>query len=262
MFTDFHTHVFPNTIASNAIPKLEAAANVKAHTNGTIKGLLESMDHAEIQRSVICSIATKPDQFLNILKWSKSIKSPRICPLPSIHPKDKEVKTKIAMIKDEGFSGVKMHPYYQNFTLSDPLLTPVYESLVKNDLFVVMHTGLDIAFTPDRRASPREVLTVISKFPELKFVATHFGGWNMWDEVEDTIIGQPLFIEISLALPFLSTKQAVRMFQAHPSDYLLFGSDSPWDDQKGAISRLKKIGLGSLLEDKILCKNGCRLLNI
>ncbi len=262
MITDFHTHAFPENIALHAIPKLETAANEKANTNGTIKGLLESMDHADIERSIICSIATKPDHFTNIIKWSKSIKSPRIIPLPSIHPMDTDVKAKIAMIKQEGFCGVKMHPYYQDFFLSHPLLTPIYESLIENDLFVVMHTGLDIAFTPDRRASPQEVLTVTSKFPELKFIATHFGSWNMWDEVENTIIGRPLFIEISLALQFLSTEQAVRMFKAHPSDYLLFGSDSPWEDQKGAITRLRNLGLDRSLEEKILSKNANQLLSV
>lgn len=262
MIFDFHTHAFPDNIAKHAIPKLEAAANEKAHTNGTIQGLLESMDHADIERSLICSIATKPDQFVNILKWSQSVKSSRIIPLPSIHPADKEVNTKITMIKQKGFLGIKMHPYYQNFALNDPALTPIYESLIENDLFVVMHTGLDIAFTPDRRASPQEVLTITSRFPELKFVATHFGSWNMWDEVEDKLIGRPLFIEISLALQFLSTEQAVRMFKSHPSDYLLFGSDSPWEDQKTAITRLKNLGLPSLLEEKILFKNACQLLKI
>lgn len=262
MIIDFHTHAFPENIASHAIPKLEAAANVKASTNGTIKGLLESMGHAGIEKSLVCSIATKPDQFTNILKWSNNIKSPRIVPLPSIHPTDNEVEAKISMIKQEGFCGIKMHPYYQNFILSSPLLTPIYESLIENDLFVVMHTGLDIAFTPDRRASPQEILTVTSKFPRLKFVATHFGSWNMWDEVEKTIIGHPLFIEISMALQFLSTEQAVRMFEAHPSDYLLFGSDSPWEGQKAAITRLKKLGLESSLEDKILSKNANQLLNV
>ena len=262
MITDFHTHAFPDNIASHAIPKLEAAANEKANTNGTIKGLLESMDHAGIERSLICSIATKPDHFINILTWSKNIKSARIIPLPSIHPTDKDVKAKITMIKQEGFCGIKMHPYYQNFSLSDPLLTAIYESLIENDLFVVMHTGLDIAFTPDRRSSPQEILTVSSIFPELKLVATHFGGWDMWDEVENTIIGRPLFIEISLALQFLSTEQAVRMFEAHPSDYLLFGSDSPWEDQKAAITRLKKLGLENSLEEKILSQNANQLLNV
>ena len=53
------------------------------------------MDKANIDKTVICSIATKPTQFEDILKWSKSIYSDRIIPLPSIHPDNNNLKEKI-----------------------------------------------------------------------------------------------------------------------------------------------------------------------
>jgi len=57
---DFHTHAFPDELAARAIPFLEEEGNVKAWLDGTAADLLRSMDRAGIERSVICSIATRP----------------------------------------------------------------------------------------------------------------------------------------------------------------------------------------------------------
>ena len=118
-YIDFHTHVFPDQIASVAIEALEKKGNVKAYLNGTVTDLLASMDRAGIDCSVVCSIATRPQQFKPILDWSKSICSERIVPLPSIHPADPDRIAQLELIQDGGFIGLKMHPYYQDFYLSE-----------------------------------------------------------------------------------------------------------------------------------------------
>ena len=74
------------------------------------------------------------------------------------------------------------------------------------------------------------------------------------------LIGKEIFMEISFALTHLSPEQAVRMLNKHPVDYLLFGSDSPWDDQSEAIQRLKKLNLNQERLDRILGQNAERIL--
>ena len=71
------------------------------------------MDRSGIDQSVLCSIATRPEQFFPILEWSKAIRSDRIIPFPSLHPADPQLLEHLQVIHDEGFKGVKMHPYYQ-----------------------------------------------------------------------------------------------------------------------------------------------------
>ena len=47
MVIDFHTHIYPDKIAERTINALvNSAKNVLAHTNGTLSGLIESMDKA------------------------------------------------------------------------------------------------------------------------------------------------------------------------------------------------------------------------
>ena len=260
MIIDFHTHAFPDAVAEKAIPRLEKVGNITAHTMGTVDALLASMDNAGIEKSLICSIATRPEQFEAILDWSCAIRSQRIIPLPSIHPDDPDCVKHIQRVKEEGFIGIKMHPYYQEYLLADERLNDFYAALSENELLLVAHCGFDIGFPRTRCADPAQIAQLLSNFPKLRFIATHFGGWKLWDEVEEQLIGREIFMEVSFALKYLEKEQVKRMIRNHPADYLLFGSDSPWDDQKECLRQLEQLSLGSDLFTKITETNALQLL--
>jgi len=258
---DFHTHAFPEELAATAIPFLEKEGNVKAFLNGTITDLLRSMDRAGIEKSLICSIATKPKQFHSILQWSKSVRSDRIVPLPSVQPKATDLREQLHIIHEEGFAGIKLHPYYQNFFIDEERLDELYGSLVEHDLLVVMHTGYDIAFPRMELCDPSRVQKVVQKFPQLKLVTTHLGAWDHWDEVRRLLIGRPIYMEISYALDFLAPEVARNMITNHPAEYILFGSDSPWSDQKNTLELLRALDLDPKLFQAITRDNAESLLS-
>ena len=80
-YIDFHTHVFPDKIATAAMNALAAeSGNYRPHTDGTLQGLLDSMDRANISASLVANIATKPSQLFPVLEFCKQIKSDRIHP--------------------------------------------------------------------------------------------------------------------------------------------------------------------------------------
>ncbi|RJX22297.1 MAG: amidohydrolase [Desulfobulbus sp.] len=257
---DFHTHAFPDELAGRAIPFLEEEGNVKAFLNGTTADLLRSMDRAGIEQSVICSIATRPQQFRAILDWSCMIRSERLLPLPSVHPGSQRIADEIRQIAEAGFPGIKLHPYYQNFALDEERLTPLYKALIRHDLLVVMHTGFDIAYPRDRICDPARIRWVADRFPELKLVTTHLGAWDDWEESRRLLIGRPIYMELSFALDFLDRETARNMVLSHPPDYLLFGSDSPWADQFAALELLRSLDLEPELFAGITRNNAARLL--
>ena len=170
---DFHAHAFPDGLAERAIAHLEKEGNAKAFLDGKVSSLLASMDSAGIECAVVCSIATKPDQFAPILNWSRQIASDRIVPLPSIHPKGPDPVGKAQLVAQAGLPGIKLHPYYQDFELDDPALFHFFRVLEQMGLLVVCHTGFDFAFPRDRKADPVRIVRLLDKFPNLKFVATH-----------------------------------------------------------------------------------------
>jgi predicted TIM-barrel fold metal-dependent hydrolase len=259
---DFHTHAFPDQVAEKAVPFLEQEAEVKAFLDGKISSLLGSMDRAGIEKAVICSIATKPTQFMPILEWSKQIASERIIPFASVHPEDEDMPGKVKTIHDWGFKGIKMHPYYQKFIINEKCMFPFYEAIAAYGLILLCHTGFDIAYPHDRIVDPEKIAEVVEKFPQMKLVTSHFGAWMDWEEVEKYLLGKEIYMEISYSLGMLSDDKARYFFKTHPADYLLFGSDSPWDDQAKAIAYLRSFKLGQELEEKILFKNAARLLEL
>jgi len=257
---DFHTHAFPDKVAAKAIPELERRGGVKAYHQGTVDALLGSMDRAGIAASVVCSIATRPEQYQPILDWSLTVRSERIVPLPSVHPQDPLRLERLREIHDLGFPGIKMHPYYQDFYLDDRSLDDFYATLEELGLLLVMHTGYDIGFPQDDRAAPRRILQVLVRFSDLLLVTTHLGAWNMWDEVRQTLTGKPVYMEVSFSLDFLDQIRLREMILAHPRGYVLFGTDSPWSDQKTTLERLASLGLDDQLFQEIVSDNGHALL--
>lgn len=260
---DFHTHAFPDELAERVINMLEHGGGVKPHLNGTISSLLSSMDACGIEKSVICNIATNAAQFNSILKWCKKIRSERIVPFPSFHPYDPDFAERIDAIKEEGFKGIKLHPYYQNFTLDEDKVLPVYEKISRENLILVVHTGFDFAFPLIRIADPEKILRVTQMFPSLKLITTHLGAWKQWDEVEQFLLGKPIYMEISFSLDYIDEDDAVRhIFSAHPPEYIIFGTDSPWTEQRKTLSLFRALRLGEEKENLILRKNALTLLDM
>lgn len=262
---DFHTHAFPDELAERAMKVLleegQKKSGVTAHLDGRLSSLLAGMDKNNIEKSVVCSIATRPRQFDPIISWSGRIKSERIIPFPSLHPDDPDFADRILRIRDEGFKGIKFHPYYQGFTIDEERLFPIYEKICEKNLIVVMHTGFDLAFDRKRICDPEKIVRVMDTFPELKMVTTHLGAWEDWDEVEKWLVGKKIFMEISFALDLLDREKARRIILNHPKEYVLFGTDSPWTGQDKTLALLKGLELGPELEERILRKNGINILN-
>ncbi|MBP7051360.1 MAG: amidohydrolase family protein [Phycisphaerae bacterium] len=260
---DFHTHAFPDALAARAMKALVAEVpGIPAYLDGTVGDLVRSMDRAGIEKSVVCCIATKPEQFEPILRWCEHIRSDRLIPFPSVHPADPMVSDHIRRIRQEGFLGIKLHPYYQDFFADEGRMQPLYEAVDSSGLLLVMHTGYDVAFPRVRRADPASILRVKERFAGLRLVATHLGAWQQWDEACEQLIGREIPMEISFALDELDVERARSMILGHPDGHVLFGTDSPWTDQGQTLALLERLRLPDEKLDAILGGNALSLLGL
>ena len=259
---DFHTHAFPDALAARALSSLHDLTDERACLDGRLSSLLESMDRAGIARSVICCIATRPGQFDSLLQWCGEIASERIIPFMSVHPDDNHIEDKVRHISRAGFKGVKLHPYYQDFVADEDRAMRIYRSLCDEGLILVSHAGYDFAFERDDRACPRRLVGVKEQLPELKLVISHLGGWQAWDAAEQAVVGKDIYMEISYSLQYLQKKKAARMILAHPAEYVIFGTDSPWGDQGDGVRMLRELDLGAERTELILTGNAAKLLGI
>jgi len=256
-----HTHAFPDEIAARAMQKLQALGDCKPFGDGTVGNLVESMNAANVDISVVCAIATKPGQAKGIVEWCQGIRSDRIEPLPSVHPDDPDAAKWIRKIAKEGFAGIKLHPLYQEFAVDEQRLSGIYGALAECGLLLVSHCGRDFAFPDDDdRASPERLARVLDRFPKLRLLCTHMGGYRSWDEVERWLLGRDIYLETSFSIDKLGPERAADMIRRHGVERVMFGTDWPWKDQAQELGLLRSLGFGKEQQRAIRWSNAAKLL--
>jgi len=262
---DFHTHIFPDKIAKQALATLaEDSGDYVPKTDGTLAGLTASMDHAGIGLSVVANIATRPAQMLPIFDFCRRIAGPRIVPLISVHPENtmSDVNSLFTEAADLGIRGVKLHPMYQGFFIDDRRMYPLYQLIEHFGFFVVFHTGYDIAFPGNTQADVERVVVIAREFRELTIVATHVGGWRQWERAGILGTCGNVYTETSMTLTEMEDRAFVKALSAFDEDRVLFGSDSPWTDQKEMADRTLRLGLPQGRLEKLVELNARKLLGI
>ena len=243
MVIDFHVHVFPDDLARRAVPKLAQAAAISAYLDGTVSQLERSMAQAKIDKAVLQPVATRPEQVEGINRWVSSLRSERIEPFAAIFPGEEGWERDLDLILELGFRGVKLHPDYQEFFVDDKAIFPFYEKVFANDLYILFHAGVDVGLPPPVHCTPKRLRKVVDEFGGDKIIAAHLGGWQMWDEVNEHLLGLPLYLDTSYSLPYLGREKARELILAHGPDRVLFATDSPWAPQLSSLGQLRELGL-------------------
>lgn len=265
MLIDFHTHAFPEKIASRALAQLAERAKMTPETDGTVKGLLEKMDLWGVNRSVVCNIATNVKQQTSVNDFAMQTAveyGDRLTPLGSVHPDALNIAEEQYRIHAAGLPGIKLHPDYMLRTFDDPAYGPILDGAAQLGLFVIIHAGFDV-YSPNKiYASPEAILTVIRRHPKLKLICAHYGNNCLWDSVEAKLTGKNIWIDTSMGCKEgLFPSQAKRILEKHDSDRILFGSDMPWCSPLENVQYLESLGLSAELLDKIFYKNALALLD-
>src|SRR5690554_183731 len=268
MIIDFHTHCFPDQIAAYAVPKLagNARGGIKPYLDGRLDSLLESMERAGISHSVVQHIATKSGQEKTINTWAAEIQHKngggRIVSFGTIHSETADWRGEIKRITDLGLKGVKLHPDYQSFFVEERRVFPIYEELCRAKLPVLFHSGVDIGLPEPCHCEPEGLRKVIDSFPEGIWIAAHMGGWQRWQEMEDYLLGLPLYLDTSYCRPHLEKAKMEQFIRKHGVERVLFGSDSPWADQQVSVEGILELDLTSEEREKILSQNALELLKL
>lgn len=267
MIIDTHTHSFPDKIAESTIIKLAKAANTIAHTNGTRASLTKSMRNGGVDYSIVVPVATKPAQTENINKFAsetnKNIKDTGIFSLGGIHPDNENYREILDDIKAKGLIGIKLHPDYQCTFIDDIRYLRIIDYATEIGLAMVVHAGVDIGLPGVVYCTPDRILNVLKQVQTDKFVLAHMGGWKLWDEVEDKLVGRDVYFDTAVCLEqgiaHLSNEQFIRMVRNHGVDKILFATDSPWGGQKEFVSAINNMELTQEEKSKIFAENAMKV---
>lgn len=262
---DVHTHAFPDSLAASAIRTLEAGARnypSKAFHDGTVAGLLASMDAAGIGVSFLCSVATRPTQVQRITDWSASIASERIVPFASIHADYEHPEAEAERIASLGIVGLKFHSHFMGCPADDERAIRVARAAAAAGLAMQFHAGHDTTFGPDDLALPVRMRRLHEAVPELRLLVCHLGGWRVWPEVLEQLVGLSVWLDTSFAIGQCEQELLLRIIERHPREYLLFGTDSPWADQSAELAAFRALPLAEDLKSAALWDNALRFAGI
>ncbi|MDR2818166.1 MAG: amidohydrolase family protein [Endomicrobium sp.] len=258
---DAHNHIWTEKVASKARDYLENFTKRKLVTLPTADNLLKVMDEAGISKSIVSSVASYPRQVVSINNWLFSIKQKRLIPFASIHPFLDGFKDELKRIQDNAF-GIKLQPEFQNFYVDDERAFPLYEEIQKLNLTILLHCGAEISSQGEIRSAPERVLKVIEKFPELKIIGAHMGGFLMWKEVLEKLAGKNIYLDTSDSIRIMKKELLEQFFEKHGFDKIIYGSDFPIQDPKEEIEFIKTLNISEENKQKILSCNIKNLINL
>ena len=265
MVIDFHTHIFPDRIAARTIELLEAKGGLKAATDGTLDGLLSSMETSGVDISVVLPVATKPSQFESIRTFAKSVNEQyagKLISFGGIHPDSEDYKKEIDTICEMGLAGIKIHPDYQGVMIDDERYLDIIRYADAQGLVILTHAGIDIGMPEPVHCPPEKMRKVLDEIKPKKMVLAHFGGWGQWDEVYECLAGQDVWLDTAFVYGQISPEQFLKIYGKHDKSKILFATDSPWSDAKKAVAWIKNLGLPQEETEAILAGNAKRLLGI
>ena len=265
MIIDFHTHIFPEKIAAKTISMLEGKAGIKAATNGTIDGLLASMDEANIDMSVILPVVTKPSQTTNVNAFAASVNHHcrgRLLSFGGIHPDTDDYKRDLDHMKELGLIGVKIHPDYQKVFIDDVRFMNIIEYADALDMVIITHAGIDIGYPELVHCPPDKMRKVLDTLKPKKMVAAHYGGWKQWEEVYEYLAGEDVYLDTAFTSRYIHKDMFYKILEKHDKDKILFATDSPWSSQSRDVELMKEMGLPKEVEEAIFAENAKKLLNL
>ena len=265
MIIDFHTHIFPNKIAEKTIQSLSNKANVKASTNGTLEGLLQSMEQAQVDMSVILPVATKVAQMENINTYAKSVCENypgKLISFGGIHPDCEDYKKELKHIKNLGLKGIKIHPDYQGVMIDDVRFMNIIEYASELGLIVVTHAGIDIGIPEPVHCPPDKMRKVLDKIKPGKMVLAHFGGWQQWDMVYEYLAGENVYLDTAFTFDYIKDEMFLKILNKHDENKILFATDSPWSAAISDIEAVRHLPIKTELEEKIFSGNAKKILEL
>ncbi len=266
MLIDFHTHAFPDRIAAKTIAVLED--NIKgtglplACTDGTVRGLQDKMRASGVDVSVVCPIATTEHQTESINRFAKELDFDGIISFGSVYPFQSDRLDILERLAESGFSGIKLHPEYQQFEIDCKESAEIIAKAEKLGLLVVVHAGQDPAYRAPWKCTPEKVKNLLGCVSGKNLILAHMGGMGMWDDVEKYLVGTPVMFDTAAVSSLIKPDEYRMLILEHGADRILFGSDCPWEDPRQSLAALKALKLPKADFEQITYLNACGLLNI
>ncbi|MEV0400398.1 amidohydrolase family protein [Actinoallomurus sp. NPDC050550] len=260
MIIDVHCHAWPDALAERAlsgrVPQLER------HGDGRISSLRDVLTRSGVDRGVLLGIADTARHVDGVNRFVARERGDRLLGFGTVHP-DLSAEENLASLRRNGIPGVKLHSLFQGFAYDDPRLWDVLE-VFGSEIAVIAHVGAGGDRRSNERATPAMVRDIARRFPDLRLIACHFGGYHRLDEAEDVLLGENVYLETSWppTMAEVDPDRVRKIIDRHGADRVVFGSDWPMADPAREIAAIRALGLSDERTEGILGGNFARLMGL
>ncbi len=259
MIFDTHAHIYPDKIAEKASKSIEHFYDVSVDNDGRVSTLLELGDRAGIDRFVVHSVATVPEQVESINNFiikEATEHADRFIGFATLHPDYANPGAEIDRVIAAGLKGIKLHPDFQKFLIDEERAFAIYEA-AEGRLPILFHMG-------DKRyeySKASRLAAILDRFPKLQVIGAHFAGYSEWEESAKVLQGRGVYVDTSSSLEWISPELARRLIDMYGADKVMFASDYPMWRPEDELKKLSRIPMTDEEREMILYKNAATLLN-
>ena len=259
---DAHAHIYPDKIAEKATGAIGDFYNIKMEMPaGTAERLIEEGNNAGVSRYIVHSCATKPHQVRSINEFIKSEidKHKQFIGFMTLHQdlSEEDIEKEVSWCVQNGFKGVKLHPDFQKFYIDGEDAEKIYR-VIGDRLPILLHVGDDRY----EYSKPKRLALMAKKYPNVNFIAAHFGGYRCWDDVGVFVGLKNVYFDTCSSLMFIDAKKARELIDLLGAERFFFATDFPMWDAVGELNRFNNIELSEKEREMILSGNIKKLLKI
>ncbi len=256
---DCHCHIYPQKIAEKAVQAVSDFYDIPMHCGGTCEDLLSEWKRYGVDKMLIHSTATRPDQVPGVNRFllDELSKNTDFIGFGTLHPQYEDNEGEIEKLLANGVKGIKFHPDFGKIDILSPEMYQIYE-MMSGRLAIMFHVG-------DNRydfSHPNKIKQILKDFPNLTVIGAHMGGYTTWEASLDILCGENIYFDTSSSLEFISPELAVKVLKKHDMDKVLFGTDYPMWHIKKEIENIEKLPLSDDEKEKIFHLNAENLLGL
>lgn len=259
---DAHAHIYPEKIAAKATDTIGVFYDIKMEMPaGTAERLLADGKSAGITRFLVHSVATTAHQVRSINEFIKrEVEAhPEFIGFITLHQDltEEEMVREVDLAIANGMKGIKLHPDFQKFNIDDEAVEKIYRA-ASDKLPILFHIG------DDRYdySKPHRLVKIAKKYPKVKFIAAHFGGYRCWGDAALYRGLDNVYFDTCSSLTFISAERAREIIDMLGADRFFFGTDFPMWDAKGELERFNAIPMTEQEKKMILAENIKRFLKL
>lgn len=155
------------------------------------------------------------------------------------------------------FSGIKLHPAFQQYPIASDSLKPAFELADHRGLPVLVHTWLN-----DSMATPDMFDRLATDFPNAPFILGHTGGTPEGAEQYLPVAKKHHNIHADLTGSLMDLGMIEALVREVGDERVLFGSDLPFIDCRPMLGYIAFSRISDESKRRILGLNAARLFNV